>query len=86
MPGGGSGNCVRAFDLLRAPLSVEEIERRRPERLTVSEGGNVLTQSITVTDPVVFRRPYTLERTRTWMPGYEISPYNCVVEWEDPAD
>ena len=56
------------------------------ERFTVSDGGNVLTHSITVTDPVVFNRPYTLERTRTWMPGYEIQPYNCVVEWEDPGD
>ena len=55
------------------------------ERFTVSDGGNVLTHSITVSDPVMFSRPYTLERTRTWMPGYEILPYNCVVEWEDPA-
>ena len=56
------------------------------ERFTVSDGGNGLIHSITVTDPVVFNRPYTLERTRTWMPGYEISPYNCVVEWEDTGD
>ena len=56
------------------------------ERFTVSDGGNVLTHSITVIDPVMFNRPYTLERTRTWMPGHEIPPYNCVVEWDGSAE
>ena len=37
MPGGGSGNCVRAFDLLRAPLSVEEIERFQHEQSREAE-------------------------------------------------
>lgn len=55
------------------------------ERFSVSDGGNVLHHSITVTDPVTLSRPYTLERTRTWMPGFEIEPYNCVVEWDESA-
>ena len=56
------------------------------ERFTVFDDGNRLHHLITVIDPVMLSRPYTLERTRTWMPGYEILPYNCVVEWEDSAD
>ena len=55
------------------------------ERFSLSEGGNVLHHSITVSDPVMFSRPFTLERTREWAPGEEILPYNCVVDWEEPA-
>jgi len=52
------------------------------ERLSVSDGGNVLNHSVTLYDPVNFTRPFTIERTRTWAPGVEIPPYNCVVDWE----
>ena len=43
-PGAGAAlaaECVRAFDSFRAPSSAEEIERRRPERLTASEKANL---------------------------------------------
>jgi hypothetical protein len=53
------------------------------ERLSVSDGGNVLNHSLTIIDPVNFTRPFTVARTRTWAPGVEIPPYNCVVDWED---
>ena len=36
-----AADCVRAFDPFRAPSSAEEIERRRPERLTASEKANL---------------------------------------------
>lgn len=53
------------------------------EKLSVSDGGNVLHHSVTVFDPAMFTRPFTIERTRSWTPGIVIPPYNCVVDWED---
>ena len=38
---GLAADCVRAFDPFRAPLTEEEIERRRPDRLTESEKTNL---------------------------------------------
>jgi len=52
------------------------------ERFSVSDGGNVLNYSITIRDPSIFASPFTIERTREWVPGIEIEPYDCVVEWE----
>ena len=56
------------------------------ERLSVAEGGERLDVSITITDPVVFTGPVTLENSRQWTPGIRIPPYNCVLDWEDAAD
>ena len=53
------------------------------ETLSVSEGGNVLNHAVTIIDPVMYTRPFTVARTRTWTPGIEIPPYNCVVDWDD---
>ena len=53
------------------------------ETMSVSDGGNVLNHSVTVIDPAMYTRPFTVARTRTWTPGVAIPPYNCVVEWED---
>ena len=53
------------------------------ERLSVAEGGERLNYSITITDPVVFPGPVTLESFRPWTPGVQIPPYNCVLEWVD---
>ncbi len=53
------------------------------ETLSVSNEGSVLNYSITITDPVMVTRPFTIARTRSWTPGIEIPPYNCVVDWED---
>ena len=38
---GLAADCVRAFEPFRAPSTEEEIERRRPDRLTVSEKANL---------------------------------------------
>ena len=56
------------------------------ERLSVAEDGNRLNYSITITDPVVFPEPITLESFRLWTPGVQIPPFNCVLDWEDAAD
>ena len=56
------------------------------ERFSVSDNGNGLDYALTVSDPVMFTRPLTIEDTRYWTPGREIPPYNCVVDWEDSAD
>jgi len=52
----------------------------------LSEDGNVLEYSFTVTDPVIFIEPITLERRREWTPGVDIVPYDCAAQWEDSAD
>ena len=56
------------------------------ERLSVTEGGERLNYSITITDPVVFPGPVTLETSRQWTPGAQLPPYDCVLEWEDAPD
>ncbi len=55
------------------------------ERFAVSDGGNRLDYSVMIDDPVVLNEPFMLESFREWTPGVEIPPYNCVIEWEDPA-
>ena len=55
------------------------------ERFSTSDGGNVLHYSLTVTDPVVFNEPFTLGTTRPAVPGVEILPYECFIDWEDSA-
>ena len=56
------------------------------ERFTPSEDGNDLEYSLTVFDPVMFTRPFTVEDNRFWAPGREMPPYDCAVDWEDEAD
>ena len=56
------------------------------EIFSVSDDGNDLSYSLTVFDPVMFTRPFTVEDDRYWAPGRDIPPYNCVVDWEDSAD
>lgn len=56
------------------------------ERLSPAEGGNRLNYTNTITDPVVFPGPVTLESYRLWTPGVRIPPFNCVLDWEDAAD
>ena len=55
------------------------------ERLSIAEDGNRLNYTITITDPVVFPGPVTLETYRLWTPGVQIPPFNCVLDWEDAA-
>ena len=56
------------------------------ERLSVTEGGERLSYSITITDPVVFPGPVTLETSRQWTPGAQLPPYDCVLDWGDARD
>ena len=53
------------------------------ERFFVSEDGRTLNYSITIDDPVIFTRPFTLDRFREAAPGVEIEPFDCVLEWQD---
>ena len=52
----------------------------------MTENGEGLNYSITITDPVVFTGPVTLESFRPWTPGAQLPPYNCVLDWEDAPD
>ena len=56
------------------------------ERFSLAEGGNRLNYTITIDDPVVLTEPFRLDSYREWAPGVGIPPYNCVINWEDPAD
>lgn len=51
------------------------------ERFSLSADSALLNYSITITDPVVFKRPFTIDSTRDWAPGVEIEALNCVTEW-----
>ena len=55
---------------------------RYVERFSVSNDGRTLNYSITVDDPVIFTRPFTMDRTRQAAPGVEIVPFDCISEWE----
>ena len=67
------------FDPYGTPQSDQ---MRYRETFTVSEDGNVLNYSLTVTDPIVFIEPFTLERPREWTPGVALVPYDCVAQWD----
>ena len=53
------------------------------ERFSVSEDGQTLNYSITIDDPEIFTRPFTLDRFREAAPGVEIEPFDCVLQWQD---
>ena len=53
------------------------------ERFTLSADNQALTYSITVTDPVTFTEPVTLERYWVWVPGEQIRPYDCTWDRDD---
>ena len=53
------------------------------ERFSVNDDGRQLNYSLTVTDPIMFIEPFTLQRTRQWTPGVEIELYDCVPHWEN---
>jgi len=49
------------------------------EHLSLSEDESRLNYVITITDPVTFTEPVTLEGYWVWVPGEEIKPYNCTL-------
>lgn len=52
------------------------------ETFALATEGDLLNYSITITDPVMLKEPFTLEWTRQWAPGIEFEIYDCVAEWE----
>ena len=53
------------------------------ERFTVSEGGDRLDYSMTVTDPVNLIEPLTFSKHWVWYPDAEVEDYACSIEAED---
>lgn len=53
------------------------------ERFTVTEAGDRLDYSMTVTDPVNLIEPVTFSKHWVWYPDAEVGAYNCSVEAED---
>ena len=60
-------------------------QARYHETFTLADSGDVLNYVLTVTDPLMFVEPFTLERPREWTPGVELVPYNCIAQWESAA-
>jgi len=58
-------------------------QMRYTEMFSVSEDETVLHYSITFTDPIIFREPFTLTRLRRWTPERELELFDCVAQWED---
>ena len=57
------------------PLS-EDVEIL--ERFSLSPDERRLDYEITVTDPVIFTEPVTMNSNWIWRPGESIKPYNCI--------
>ena len=51
------------------------------ERFTPSADGTRLEYSLTVTDPVTFTEPVTLEKYWTWHPDAQVRPFECNTEY-----
>ena len=47
------------------------------ERFALSNDGNELNYTITVTDPINFTEPVTLNKQWVWKPGETVEPYEC---------
>ncbi len=52
------------------------------EIFALSAEGDRLDYSITITDPIMLKEPFTLGWTRQWAPEIELRPYDCVVDWQ----
>ena len=50
------------------------------ERFTLSENGTRLDYEVTVTDPLNLAEPAVEDAAWRWVPGTEISPYECIPE------
>ena len=68
------------LDSLGAPQSNQASYR---ETFALATEGDLLNYSITITDPVMLKEPFTLEWTRRWIPEIEFESYDCVAEWEE---
>ncbi|MEE3197004.1 MAG: hypothetical protein VX225_00940 [Pseudomonadota bacterium] len=47
------------------------------EKFSLSNDGNELNYTITVTDPINFTEPVTLNKQWVWKPGETVEPYEC---------
>ena len=64
------------FDDVGTPQS-SEVET--VERFWLNDDRTRLNYEITVTDPVTFSEPVTLDGYWAWAPGQEIKPFNCTL-------
>jgi hypothetical protein len=64
------------FDDVGTPQSAE-VETL--ERFWLNDDRTRLNYEITVTDPVTFSEPVTLDGYWAWAPGQEIKPFNCTL-------
>ena len=53
------------------------------ERFSTRDDGEWLDYTFTITDPVMFAEPVTLEMPRQWIPGVELHTWDCAPEWDD---
>ena len=53
------------------------------ERFSTRENGEWLDYTFTITDPVMFAEPVTLEMPRRWIPGVNLYEFDCIPEWQE---
>ena len=71
------------FNQLGIPQSDQSVV---VERFGVTEDGSRLDYTVTVTDPVYFTEPVTLEKFWLYLPDQRVEPYNCTPgEYEQNA-
>ena len=63
-------------DQLGVPQSEESV---LVERFTPAADGSRLLYELTVTDPVNFTEPVTLDKDFLYLPGLEVTPFDCAV-------
>lgn len=59
---------------------------RYRETFALADTDDVLLYSMTVTDPIMFSRPFTLRRPREWTPDVELVTFDCVAEWSESTE
>ena len=68
----------RYIDDLGTPQSEDTVVT---ERFTLSQDGTTLSWEARITDPVNFTEPVLMEGVWIWLPGHEIKPFNCSLEY-----
>jgi hypothetical protein len=63
------------FDSVGIPLDRDAVLE---ERFTLADDGARLDYALTVTDPLTFTQPVTLEKHFIWLPDARVEPFACV--------
>ena len=65
------------LNVIGVPSSSTSTDAVVIERFTVSEDGSELRHELAVTDPLSFVEPAVMSGTWSWVPGIEVSTFEC---------